>query len=245
MVSKPPRRSSRKPPIAVPASGEQADMNGVTPARQARSEETFLSLINAGSDALEAGSLEAMTIGDIARAANVSVGAFYGRFENKDAFFTALQQIKIAKVWEHMQQMLKGLEDRDASAREFLEAIAHFWVQIFREHRGLYLAAVKHESTQPGAWTPFKRLGWSGSALIAQMLLPRLNKKVDALQVHLAMQFVNGLLVNATVNDPGPIELNDPDMEEHVARFLCLFLGVDRKPRATKSPDRNLYEGEL
>lgn len=219
----------------MPASGEQVDMNGVTPSRQARSEETFLALISAGSEALETGSMEAMTIGDIARAANVSVGAFYGRFENKDAFFTAIQQIKIAKVWERMQQMLQDLEDRNATAIEFIEAIAHFWVHIFRDHRGLYLAAVKHESTQPGSWTPFKRLGCSGSALIAQMVLPRLNKKVDELQVRVAMQFVNGLLVNATVNDPGPIELNDPDMEEHIAQFLCLFLGVERKFKTVKS----------
>lgn len=239
MVSETSRRRANGSGIDQPASAGRAAMSGVTPARQARSEETFQALVNAGFEALSAGSLDAMAIGDIAKAANVSVGAFYGRFENKEAFFTAIQQIRIAQVWERMQKLLNGLDARDASAREFIEAIAHFWVSIFRDNRGLYVAAFKHESAQPGAWTPFKRLGWDGSALIVEKLLPRLGRKVDGLQMSLAMQFVNGLLVNATINDPGPIQLDDPGMGEHVARFLCVYLGVERKPKAIPRVARN------
>lgn len=77
-----------------------------------------------------------------------------------------------------------------------------------------------------------------------EKLLPRLDAKVDALQVRLAMQFVNGLLVNATINDPGPVELDDPGMEEHVARFLCVYLGVQRKPKSIPRGARNSREGK-
>lgn len=198
----------------------------VTPARQARSEATFRALIQAGSRALDGGSLEKISISEVCRAAGTSVGAFYGRFENKEVFFTAIQQSAIADVWDGIQQMLNELDARDATAAEFLEAIATFWVRIYRDNRGLYLAAFKHASTRPGVWTPFKKLGWSGSALIAKTLANRLPGGHDDLLVRQAMQFVNGLLVNATINDPGPIHLDDPEMAGHVSRFLCLYLGV-------------------
>jgi AcrR family transcriptional regulator len=197
-----------------------------TPARQARSEATFHALIQAGRRALDGGSLEKISISEVCRAAGTSVGAFYGRFENKDVFFSAIQRSALADVWDGIQQMLRELDARDAPAAEFLESIAAFWVRIYRENRGLYLAAFKHASTRPGAWTPFKKLGWSGSALIARTLANRLPGSHDDLPVRQAMQFVNGLLVNATINDPGPIHLDDPEMVAHVSRFLCLYLEV-------------------
>ncbi len=220
----------------LPGSAEPDDLAGVTPAWQVRSGATFRALLKAGRDALDAGSLDAMTISDIARAANTSVGAFYGRFENKEAFFSAIQQTTIAELWEGIQAMLQALEAREASAVEFLEAIAGFWVNLYRANRGLYVAAFKHASAQPGAWTPFKRLGWSASALIVEKVLPRIpGGQVDDLQIRLAMQFVNGLLVNATINDPGPVTLHDPNMEEHVARFLCSSLGIERAPKTLRA----------
>lgn len=205
----------------------------VTPARQARSEATFRALIEAGSRALRGGSLEKISISEVCRAAGTSVGAFYGRFENKEIFFTAIQQSTIAEVWAGIQKMLEELDARDAPAAEFLEAIATFWVRIYRDNRGLYLAAFKHASTRPGIWTPFKKLGWSGSALIAKKLASRLPGGHDDMRVRQAMQFVNSLLVNATINDPGPIHLDDPAMAGHVGHFLCLYLGVSAQtPRA-------------
>jgi AcrR family transcriptional regulator len=63
-------------------------MRGVTPHQQARSEATFQAFIAAGRKALKDKTFDQMAIGDIARAAGLSVGAFYGRFENKEAFFS-------------------------------------------------------------------------------------------------------------------------------------------------------------
>lgn len=206
-----------------------SEAQGVTPMRQARSEMTFQALIKAGRDALTSGSVDEMTIGDIAKAAGTSVGAFYGRFENKEVFFSVLQQFVVAEIWERVQKLLSDLDTRDAPAVEFLETIAKRWTSIFRENRGLYQATVKHASTRPGAWTPLKHLGWNTSGVIAEKLVSRLPETADDLLVRQAMQFVNGLLVNATINDPGPIGLDDPALDEHLTRFLCLFLGVPRR----------------
>lgn len=236
----PPRKKPESTPLqpldALPAS-PQLRVDGITPARQARSEATFKALLQAGREALEQGALESMTISDLARAAGASVGAFYGRFENKDVFFSAVQHLVVAEAEQGFRALLDKLERDGASVTRFLETVAGSAVTLFRENRGLYRAAFKHSSAQPGAWTPFKQLGWTNASLLVERLLPRLAREgvaCDAMQIRVAAQFVNSLLVNATINDPGPIRLDDPAMVEHITRFLCLFLGVERVPKALR-----------
>lgn len=205
-------------------------LNGVTPTQQLRSEKTYHALIQAGRDALEEKGLDAVTISELARSAGASVGAFYGRFENKEAFFFAIQEITIAEIGADLRAYFAQPDIEAADNAEFLKAIADCWVRVFRTHRGLYIAAAKHSSALPGAWTPFKRLGWNSAALVVEKLSPRLKKRGISdpeREIRVALQFVNSLLVNATLNDPGPIRLDDKDMEENITRFLCSFFHID------------------
>lgn len=206
-------------------------LEGVLPTRQARSGATFLALVKAGREALKSGTLEDMTIGDLAKTAGASVGAFYGRFENKEAFFNVILQLTTGEIWEALRSLTVDLERRRASTEECLATFAHFWVATFRTHRSLYIAAIKHVSSVPGAWTPFTQLGWASAELAFKTLQPRLRAEEaidDERQVRIAFQFINGLLVNATINDPGPVHLDDSEMENQVLHFLRSFLGIGR-----------------
>lgn len=209
--------------------GSAVQIEGVMPTQQARSGATMLALLRAGRQALEQGGLDNMTISEIARSAGTSVGAFYGRFENKEAFFAAVQTMVISEIEVDFDAMFEALERDEVDVVEMLHAISVFWVGLFRSNRGLYQAAFKHASAQPGVWTPFKRLGYKASGMIVEHVLPRLRQMglaTEEVQIRMAMQFANGLLINSVINDPGPVKLDDPDMEVHVARFLCTFLGV-------------------
>jgi len=212
--------------------------SGVAPIQQARSEATFRALIGAGRAAVEDRGFEGMTIAGLAEAAGVSVGAFYGRFENKQAYFSAIQEITVAEIAASVRRAFDQCDRRGADVAEFLAVVARTWVSIFRENRGLYLAAFKDSTTRPGAWTPFKQLGWNMAELLVERLLPRLQalgKPDTEREVRIALQFVNGLLVNATINDPGPIRLDDPEMEFNIARFLCSFFGLPPPKKRHKS----------
>jgi AcrR family transcriptional regulator len=203
---------------------------GVTPARQARSEATFLALIKAGRKALDAKSFDQMTIEEIARAAKASVGAFYGRFADKEAFFSAIQEITVADIEAELAAQLAQPKVEAANDAEFLAVIARLTVGVFRRHRGLYVASFKHSSTRPGAWSPIRHLGFNASGLFAARLAPRLRrlgKPASEREIRTGFQFMNGLLVNAVLNDPGPLSLDDRDMETTIARFLCSYFGVD------------------
>ena len=210
-------------------------LRGVTPARQARSEATFQALIQAGRKALEQKFFDELTIGDIARAAGASVGAFYGRFENKEVFFSAIQEITVSDIEKLLRVRLADPAIEAADDAAFLAAFAKFSVGVFREHRGLYIASFKHSSTRPGAWSPIRRLGYNISGLVAERLAPRLRQRgvpATEREIRVGLQFMNGLLVNAVLNDPGPLSLDDREMEQAIARFLCSFFRIDTAGRS-------------
>jgi len=221
-------------------------LRGVTHAQQPRSEATFHALIRAGRKALDQKFFDEMTIGDIARDAGASVGAFYGRFSNKEAFFSAIQEITVADIKAQLEQQLARPELEAAGDENFLAAVAKLTVGVFRKHRGLYIASFKHSSTRPGAWSPIRRLGYKASGLIAAKLAPRLKqlgKPASEREIRIGLQFMNGLLVNAVLNDPGPLSLDDRKMPAYITRFLCSFFGVDGgqsgrggRPRKVRRP---------
>lgn len=211
---------------------------GVTPATQLRSQATFNALIRAGRQVMAAKDFEAVRVSEIARTAKASIGAFYGRFANKEVFFSAIQEITVSDIEAGMRTLLAQASVVQAGDSEFLFAITRFWVGFYRTHRGLYLASFKHSRTRHGAWTPFKRLGRNLVSLVIKQLVPRLqrlDRPRSEREIRVAFQFVNGLLVNAVVNDPGPLSLDDPEMERSVARFLRAYFDV-QAPAATKKP---------
>jgi len=228
---------------SIEAGQDRGRLPGVTPARQARSEATFHALIKAGRKALDAKTFDQMTIEQIARAAKASVGAFYGRFADKEAFFSAVQEITVSDIEAELEAQLARPEVESASDARYLAAIARFTVEVFRTHRGLYVASFKHSSTRPGAWSPIRRLGSKASGLFAAGLAPRLRrlgKPANERDIRIGLQFMNGLLVNAVLNDPGPLSLDDRDMETYIARFLCSYFGIDDggKPRRARPHGR-------
>lgn len=212
----------------------QFAVRGVMPARQARSEATFQALVDAGRRVIETKTFDQMTIGDVAQAAGASVGSFYARFEDKETFFAFIQQTAMAEVESRLQECLDGWV-ADINDDALLRSLSSFWVDIYRTNRGLYRASFKHSSTRPDAWEPFKRTGRKAATMIYQKLKPsfdRSGRKLNEQDLRVALQFANGMLINAVINDPGPISIDDPQMREYVARLLSSFLGLSAdKPR--------------
>jgi AcrR family transcriptional regulator len=66
---------------------EDFDLPGVTPSRQKRSRETMAALLRAGADMLRTRSLAELSIEALCAQVGATVGAFYSRFESKDAYF--------------------------------------------------------------------------------------------------------------------------------------------------------------
>ena len=242
---KPTARNGRapKPALQSARTGPPAalvEWKGVAPIRQARSGATYQSLIDTGRAALENQSFGSTTIAGLARTAGTSVGAFYGRFENKDAYFAAIQETVVSEVADDVRNRLEKLDAAGGSAVEFLGLLAEMLASIFRDNKGLYRSAFKHSMATPDVWTPFKRLGWAIASMSAAKIIPRLaaiGRPTTERELRIAIQFMNGLLVNATINDPGPVHLEDAELVASLKRMLFAFLGVEAIPpsRAARS----------
>lgn len=200
---------------------------GVHPVRQQRSRERQLALFNAGRTLLERHDFDALSIVDIAAHNGFSVGSFYRRFRDKEAYFAALQQVVTDEIVQRARDFLDQPRWARVSTPRLAEAIIAMVVQGFRLNRGVIKASLKHASTQPGAWTPIKRSGAAVVDRIVAVLSPRLAGVPAArreLRIRFAMQLVYGTLVNAVLHDPGPIRLEDKRMVNHLAQAFAAYL---------------------
>ena len=93
----------------------ELDLPGVTPSRQKRSRETTAALIQAGAEMLRTHSLAELSIEALCRQVGATVGAFYSRFESKDAYFNALMALAARDGESRLSRMKqdKRLADAD------------------------------------------------------------------------------------------------------------------------------------
>ena len=203
---------------------------GVAPPRQLRSKATLQALFHAGMRMCEAKEFKSVTIAELARAADISVGTFYGRFKNKEVFFAALQEITAESIEASVQHAAAATDFAARGDTEAISALVGAWLAQVRNYRGLIKASLNRGlSAQPGAWSPLRRAGRRVSDIFVAALGPRLVRRGQRAPEHdirIAMQFVFGLVVNTIVNDPGPLSLNENAMQANIEKFVSRFLGL-------------------
>ena len=151
------------------------DLPGVTPSRQKRSRETTLALLQAGAELLRTRSLGELSIETLCAKVGATVGAFYSRFESKEAYFNALMALA-ARDGERRLSELPGdaLNDADLATRcRFLVGGVIGWI---RAHEGVLRAALQHDDTRPDKWTAFKGLARTTTERATPLLLPAMGK---------------------------------------------------------------------
>ena len=206
------------------------DLPGVTPSRQKRSRETTAALLLAGAELLRTRSLAELSIDALCKKVGATVGAFYSRFESKDAYFNALIELA-ARDGEHMLAGMSGdaaLKDAGLAERcQFLVSGIIGWI---RKHEGVLRAALQHDDTRPDRWTTFKGLARATTARATPLLLPAMGKgREDAKTRAIAFGFqvVLGTLVNAILNDPGPLSIHDREIELRLGNCLLQLLQAE------------------
>jgi AcrR family transcriptional regulator len=199
---------------------------GVNPARQKRSREMSEALLEAGQRLLLKHGLAALSVEDICASIGASVGAFYSRFQSKEAYFQALQHLacRRAASWLEGEGAPEALAE--APLAEICHAIAKGSVAWMRAYEGVVRAALQHAGTHPARWTPFKELGRLTLQRWQPVLLRRLRgpRRHRERTVGFAFQLLFGTLVNIVLNDPGPLSLGDADLPEHLARAMAAAL---------------------
>lgn len=196
---------------------------------QRRAEATRDALLAAAMRLLRSRDFDQLSIAELAAEGGLSVGSFYGRFRDKEAFVALLQR-RVADGWlAEGDRAFAGADDPSLPTARLIGRIAEAVVEVFRRDEGFVRASLRHQTTHPGASTPLQRAGRRFAEAAADVLAPRLAHLPPAqrrLRVRFALQVVYGTCMNAVLNDPGPIRLAERRMARELARTMAGYLQV-------------------
>ncbi|XUM21660.1 TetR/AcrR family transcriptional regulator [Bradyrhizobium oligotrophicum S58] len=225
-------------------------LHGVTPSRQQRSRETTLALLTAGAELLRTRSLAELSISELCAHIGATVGAFYSRFDSKEAYFNALLALTLADGRKQLSRLPPPDPVRASDLNRECHLLVRGTVLWMRRHKGVLRAALVRSERGPNDWSGFKELAQALSERAALLLLPAGRRAgaasrtrsgtADARKtVAFGVQVVLGTLVNAILNDPGPLSIDDDEIAERLGACLVLLLrggpdGAPRKPQAAR-----------
>jgi AcrR family transcriptional regulator len=202
--------------------------------RQTRSHASLRKMLVAGRELLdETGDLARFSIADIVERAGTSVGAFYRRFDNKDALFDAVQDSALNEgiAWVE-QRVASRAEWRSNDAGILADEIVLLYVRAFRTNRGLYHASLLRASQRGDAWQAVKL----GNRQVLELIVPPLaaalisqglaSRSQAEFEVRAALQMVVGMLVNSVLNDPGPLSLTSRRLPAYLMRQFRRLLAL-------------------
>lgn len=215
----------RKQPRSEQPGFRDFDLPGVVPSRQKRSRETTLALLRAGAEMLRRRSLAELSIEALCTEVGATVGAFYSRFESKEAYFNALMALAARDGEQRLAEIRQP--SPDSGLDKLCKIIVSGIITWMRNHEGVLRAALQHDDTRPDKWTAFKALAKATTERATPLLLPAMGKGRKAAKVRtiaFGFQIVLGTLVNAILNDPGPLSLGTKEMETRLAGCLLLLL---------------------
>lgn len=129
-----------------------AEFSTVSRPKQARSEQTLRRLLDAGETLITQKGLADVSIPEIVRQANSSVGGFYARFRDKDELLRALEERFMADIGDRLDTLTRVEDWEDSSLADVIRAAVTMLVEVYRERHALILAFIGRASQDPTIW---------------------------------------------------------------------------------------------
>jgi AcrR family transcriptional regulator len=211
------------------------DLPGILPTQQRRSQETTIALLEAAAAMLRERSLDELSIEDLCKRVGVTIGAFYGRFESKDAFFTALMSLAAKRALAAVRAAVADADNLGTGLEEACRRVVEVAVDVVRRNVGVVRAASQYESIYPEQWGTIRTTGGAMVELAMPLLLARMGRgRIAAKQrsIGFAFQMMFGTLINAVLHKPKLVSLDEPEMVDRLA--LAMFLQLRHEARADR-----------
>jgi AcrR family transcriptional regulator len=208
-------------------SGALDSQEGFVAPRYRSGQRSADALLEAGRNLLAQISYEGLTVSDLCKQANLTSGAFYRRFESKDAFFLALQRLALDDATRTQHALQLEMDKRAyATLADGAQAVVDAMREWHLRHRGVIRASLQRRDHTLDSWHAFRDFGHTFVAAVAERMarLPELRHREDAQQrLAIGFQIVIGTMINAALNDPGPLSLDDAALTEALAQTLALY----------------------
>ncbi|WP_146347134.1 TetR/AcrR family transcriptional regulator [Phaeobacter marinintestinus] len=198
-----------------------ADIDALQKPKQARSRARRAALIEYGVQILGEKDLDELSIAEITRALGYSTGSFYSYFEDKTAFFIAVQQWVSDEQGAIVHECLEAQEMTDKTLSARLDLCVGVTLAYFRKRTGVIRSALRYERRIPEGWAPNRAMTQRVVAAVTVGLSAQDKQKLE-----IALQLAFGMLVNALLHDPGPLKLGDADLETKISAALGPYLNT-------------------
>lgn len=209
------------------------------PAKQQRSEETHKKLLDAGLTLLNSGSFEEISIAQIASHAGCSVGSFYLRFRNKDAYFEFLVDGLCDALRMEAQQQLTIESVKVLSLAQTVCFCVEHYIQANRKNRGLIRAALLYGMNGSDDWQPIREIGLMLTARYIELMVSKLRRPdTEAARKQLlnGLQIMSSHLINSIAHPVVELSLDHPDLCHWMYEMVMHSLKV--------TPSKSNYQQE-
>lgn len=203
----------------------------VHPAKKARGLARQQRVIAAGLKLLKDHTLESLTMAQIAKEADCSVGNLYKRFANKDALLTVL----LASVQDDLHKEFEAVFDAKTAGGEGLQGavkpIVKFLVNLFARRGNLLRAIVMRQMNQPEVTHSLRAMRYEMMdqtyAVIAPLMIATLTAEEKRRRFEIFWQLIIGSLLEMLLNKAGPLHIDDADIVENLTRIAMANLVED------------------
>jgi AcrR family transcriptional regulator len=210
------------------AEDQPAEKGWARPAYQVRSRQQRDRLMKAGERVFAERGFWQAHVADIAKRAGCSVGSFYRRFQDKEAFFFALQTDMAA----HAEANIARFFD-DPACRQ--EPLGHVFLRLVRNTartmkgiEGYYRALFELSLRGQNVWPLMRQLEVIEAAYVVALLEAR-GVRVDPRTqeaAHLVIRMMHGHIISNLLHGPGPYAVDDPRLHDELALMMVRYLGL-------------------
>ena len=111
--------------------------NPIREPQQARSQKTMNQILDTAAAILEQKTFDQLTVSEVVHQAGTSVGAFYGRFRNKQALLQALDERFFQRFEQDFEELQLELDWDNQTITTIIHDTAKFLVEVYRRDTGV------------------------------------------------------------------------------------------------------------
>ncbi len=201
------------------------ELDGVYPARQARSRVAQERLLEAGNAVFANKGYDDAHVTEIASAAGYSIGTFYARFRDKDALFAALQYRFTRRGRAKIEKFFDLKRWDDASLADVIDAYIEGTARVMTRHSGFFRALYQRSlvGDESVHWPELRAVTRFAGLKIAELVrrkAPEADRpQLDTLCVF-CLRTVEGMLVHRMLH----WKIDEEFEQDYILKSLTLMI---------------------
>ena len=218
-----------------------AHLRTVAEPKQARSEKTLVRLLDAAEALIAEKGHRAVSIPDIARRAESSVGGFYARFRDKNELLRALEERHFLEILARVERLADASRWADAPTAAIVEAAVAELVANTRERRPLIAAFLANALDDRVLLEGGLRFRRTVEERLGALFLQRRDEMTHPdppLAIELAIQTAFAIMQQHVLLEETHAAghtLSDGELRREIATLVLRYLGIEpRRPARTR-----------